>query len=358
MRIAQVSYTNEYQITYPEEYVWLGDNNVIKVESTDGNTAVGAEITITRTNDGVSRTIRHCSELHYIVFNLNDLLLNIYNGGMTYDVTVKCLNWGIYDGQIRFGLKILKGKSFTNRSHGAERTIYTYNLSDLNKLQLWCHKDGVISCGTTNYTVHQGYNALNLDNVITHSGDYTLCFFAQSVVPLLAINTFNVTTSSAKVELSLNNTTAPTTNATKGDIWSDSKFTTNQYCIDLHVVESCSDFDVIKLRYYNTDGMLRYIAGKIMSETIDVKTELYKQFDLSVYRNIPRRYMTANDRKIKIVFDDIQRDAYLSDILLSDSVQFLNYDGEWYDCVIANSAITATNEDSEDYELEVILNNE
>lgn len=357
MRIAEIGYGNTYRITYPERYVFTNDNNYIRIESVDNHTPLGAEITITNQSTAEQKTLKHNSELWYIVFDLNDTIRNIYDGQqMTYSVQVKALNWGIDDGEFSFVINILDGKSVTDRSHGAEETIYVFDDDDLAKLQIWSNITGISAINGLNLPVYFGYNALNLEGHI-HEGTNTMCFIPQSDVHQIEITGFTqVKNTSARLNFSFNSTTSAGPNETKGDIWTDSKYTTSGYSIDIVKIDSCSDFNGMKFRYKNSDGCVRYAYGKIKSTETTTKSENYTVLDASVFKRIPHRILTSDSRTATVAFDQIKRNAFLTDILLCQNVEFQNYEGEWYTCTIEDNSIKNSSDEAEDYELKFCLN--
>lgn len=357
MRIAEFGYNNNYRLTYPERFIFTQDNNYIRIESVDNHTPIGSEITIVNQATAEQKTLKHNSELYYIVFDLNDTIRNLYDGQqMTYSVHVQALNWGIPDGEFSFTINILDGKSFTDRSHGAEETIYVYDDEDLTKLQLWSNLTGLAAINGLNIPIYYGYNALNLEGHI-NEGVNTMCFIPQSDIHQIEITAFTqVKNTSARLNFAFNSTTASGTNETKGDIWPDTKYSTTGYCIDIIKIESCSDFNGMKFRYKNTDGCIRYAYGKIHSTETTSKAENYTVFDASVFKNIPHRIITSDSRTATVAFDQMKRNAFFADILLCQNVEFQNYEGEWYTCTIEDNSIKNSSDEAEDYELKFCLN--
>lgn len=352
---------NTVYVTYPNETIWLNDNNCIKIMSTDGS-KVGATITLTNLATTESKTLFYNSDLTYLVFILDDLLKNLYNGGFSYGVNVVVYDDSVNVGYFSFELMCLNGKSFSNKAHGSTRTIYCYESDDLYKLQLYLPAAGTLTVNGTNFNVSAGYNALNLQNAITNYGEYMMCFTnGDSPITTTTITSvYPIYYNSATINLNFSGGSGaiPTTDEKRGDVWYP-KFDTSSYCIRLIYTKICDDYNVMKFKYYDCDGLTRYLAGRIINENISANGSTYYNIDSSiVYKNIPHRFITENETVVKIAFVGIRRDSYFNEIILSDKIWFKNYDGEWCECIINSDNIEVDSNDDNDYEIEFTINKE
>lgn len=346
---------NTITVTYPDENVWLGDSTFIEIDAPD-YMHVGADITIRQEATGVTRHLRHISELHHIVFSLDDTLQSLYKYGIrTYTVMVTLLDDIFTEGTFSFAFDLFDGKSLPNRSHGAARTFYVYDDEDLQKFQLFTLASGNLSVGGVSFVGAKGYNAFDLRAVAT---EYltTACYSngakGNSGVTITGVVPQAV---SAQVQLSFSDSSGDVPDDEKkgGDIWADTKTSNDRYCMDIIRPSYCADYNTFKVRYLDSDGLERVMMGKILEETTDTEGEYYRSpMNDGVYRNISRRYITYTKKVCKVAFADVAKTAYFSDISMSPKVWFRNYAGEWLECSLNSSEITASSDDMQDYEIE------
>lgn len=353
----------QWNIKYPESTIWLQDNNVIRVDGTAAGT--GVEIDITANASGEVRTLRYMGQLSYIVFSLDDTLLNLYHqGSMSYSVTIRVYRNMVLDGTFSFPITLLNGKSYPNRSHGADRTIYIYHPEMLRKIQLWSDTAGVLNVHNEPVEIRAGYNAINMTQLITYQGVHRCCFSTGSSIPSTQIESVNpITPNSAVINLSFVSYTPGSRvdemSAKGGDVWDETKYDTDNWCIDIVYDVPCGDANTLIFHYLNADGFDRYIAGKILDETIKNDREPYfRMSDSTNIRNYPLSHVTSDQRTVRVGFEDIAKDAYLIDICSSPLIEYINYAGEWEPCVCATDKLSVGADDSQDYEIEFFLNRE
>ena len=349
-----------FSVTYPDANVWLYDNNVVKIETTAANTTVGAEIIVTALSSNITRTLRYIGDMNSIVFSLNDTLLNMFSGGRSFQASMTLYANGTASSQFGFTFNVFEGKSYPNRSHGAERTIYLYGSNTLIKVQLWATVAGQMTLNGNTLNLTEGYNAFDLRSILTDCGTYVGNFTVGNTYLLTTIdNVSDLTPSSGVVNITstLYNDT-PSTRAKSGGIWKSDDFNPDSYQITFVNDCSCENYDYVLFRYVNADGFERFIAGKLLDETASQEVEQYYRLDTEIYRNRPYNHITGTGDTIKVGFEDVERNAYLMDILTSPVVEYLNYAGEWQRCTIEDSDITVTSSDTQDYELTFCINRE
>lgn len=355
---------NGTTITYPDGTVWIGDNMPLSVS--DQNYTVGADIVITDMSSLRTKRLVHVSELRNLMFSLNDSVRSLFHyGGCDMNVKVTVYTDGFHNGSFGFNIKVLEGKTIPNRKHGSTQTVYAYSNDDLYKMSFIFAGSGQLHVnGTSIPVVNPGYNSFDFRSLITHSGTYTLCYRygekgggtdTTTNVEITDVNTLTPFSGIANLKFTSIDDQPVKDDIKGGGIWKDEQINIADYCIDLVWEESCDDFDFFKVRYYDTDGCVRFLGGKIESETVDSKQDNYYRSDNYVYRNISRKHIKDMSGTVKVVYPDLKRNSYWSDILLADRIDFLNYDGEWIECSISTSKATVKSDDSDDVSIEYQL---
>lgn len=363
-------------VTYPDVTSYLKDNLTLAVEGTFGNQKVGAEITVTNAATGMSRTLRYLSDMNRLVFPLNDTFMSLAGeGSITHNVTVTLYDGGTVVGSFGFDTDIVNGQTLPLRRHGSTRTVYAYSTDDIRKVQLLFPASGAVSVGGCSFIVpYEGILGLDLRGCITGNGDWSLCYNSQAkdskaehapeavedthgYISIVDVN--HITPTAATAQLWFADTSGDIDpNADKGGgVWDDEKFYLDSYCVTIVYNEPCdTGFDFFKVRYTDTDGCIRYLGGKILEQTTARDAENYYRLDTdSVLRNISRRYINSSNGAVKIGYDSLRRDSYWTDILLSDKVEFLNYNGDWVECSVSSTKVTVKSEQSEDVTIEYEL---
>lgn len=350
-----------FEITFPDTTAYLHDNILIKLKSVI-NQPVGAEIRITDLASNQYRKLKYLSETSEIVFSLNDSIRSLYHDSMGFNVTLRLFENGLYKTAYGFYFDVLNGRTLPLRRHGSTRTIYAYDEDDLNKVGFIFPASGNLSVnGNILPIVSGGYSSLDLRPYVTNAGEYQLCFqagvkggvsSAESIVKI--VNVGDVTPFSGVAQLQFADTSGDIPDGDKGgSIWKDDQFNLENYCVNLIYNSVCDDFNVFKVRYLDTDGITRYLGGKIVEETTESKGENFYRMDISTpIKDISRRYLTECADTVKVAYSDLRRDSYWSDILLADKVEFLNYNGDWFECSVKTSKVTVSSEESQDVELE------
>lgn len=356
----QTATIGNFEITYPDTTAYLHDNLLIKVKS-NANLPVGAEIQLTDLASNKYRKLKYLSETSEIVFSLNDSIRSLYHDAMSFNITMRLYENGIYKTAYGFYLDILNGRTLPLRRHGSDLTIYMYRHEDLSKVGLILPASGSLSVNNCQFSVVSGgYKAINLSDCITATGEYDLCYNSQEkggVITESVVKIVNVESTSpfgAVAQLQFADTSSEIPSGDKGgSIWKDDNFSLESYCIKLIYQEACDDFDFFLCRYLNTDGVMRYLGGKVVEETTESKGENFYRMDISTpIRDISRRYLTECADTVKVAYSDLRRDSYWSDILLANKVEFLNYNGEWFECSIKTSKFIVSSEESQDVELD------
>lgn len=357
MREITISNTN---VSYPDQLTWLHDNISIVLEA--NGYGVGANIMVTNTASGQYRKLSHYSELERIVFPLNDTYLSLYTDSDEFNVTIDVYENGVLADSFGFTHKVYNGTSLPLRAHGSARTVYAYDDDDLYKIQMLFPATGHLNVNGNSYSVTNiGIMGFDLRSAVNENGTYPMCYFSGTNPQGTSVNITNIKnitpfSAVAELEFQIGSGVVPDDYKQKGDIWADSKFTSGQYCVNLIYEEACDNFNFFKVRYLDTDGCLRYLGGKIISDTTKASGDNYFRLDTdSVYRNISRKYISESSGTVKVGYTSLRRDSYWNDILLADKVEFLNYNGEWVECSVATDSVTVKSDESEDVTLEFQL---
>lgn len=363
-------------VTYPDAIAWLHDNITVTLEGTLGNQKVGADITVTNTATGGTRTLRYLSELNTLVFPLNDTFMSLRRDDSTYNVVVKLYNGALSAGSFGFDTDVVNGQTLPLRRHGSTRTIYAYSSDDLRKIRVYYPASGAVSVGGCSFLIpYEGIIGLDLRGCVTSDGVWSMCYSSEAkdseaehvqdpveksthgYISIVDVN--SITTTSAVAQLWFADTSGEVDpNSDKGGgVWNDEKFPMDSYCIRLVYEEPCdTGFDFFKVRYTDTDGCLRYLGGKILEQTTGREAENYYRLDAdSVLHNISRKHTKSSNGTVKVGYDSLRRDSYWTDILLSDKVEFLNYNGDWVECSVVSDEVTVTSSESEDVTIEYEL---
>ena len=361
MRQQTVLTTN---VIYPNDTVFVGDNVFISLS--DSVYPTGAVIALTNMATLKTIELTYISELKNLTIDLTDSVRRLHQvGGCTMNCKVKVYSDKFYSGTFSFNFDTLDGKSLVHRQHGSTRTVYLYDPEDLTKVNLFFIGSGSFRTGNTSVPIiYNGRNSLNLSSWITGEGEYTGCYCYKckggggggggiDETSRVEIVDAAVTINSALVSLTYHDVDSqpPKEDVKGGSVWADSKLNLADYCIRFIYQNHCDDFDFFKVKYYDTDGCLRYLGGKIINETTESKRKNYLGIRDSIFKDVSQKHIESSSIQVKVAYEDLRRDSYYSDILLAENVWFENYDGEWMPCSVADSKITVKSEDSADVEI-------
>lgn len=350
MRIKNVS---GYTIEYLNDIAWLYDSNKIKIS---GSTA-GFNVKILVQNpDGDQNQLEYTTRTKTITFILDDNLKYLWskgNGDWSYTIFID-------DSQLfSFGTKVLNGKSFLNKTHGSSDVLYLYDINtvyDSRYIEIYAPNDGRLVCNGVSYNVNYGWNRIYILNLgISQTGDYDILLTDRNADSITAF----VVSDFAK---------KPPISTIKWDyqlqshetiIWGGTLFEREKYIFPMtfkfHYEDLCPS-DVV-LRYTNQDGCLRHISGKLLEEKDEFEpTRLNNVVRSEQYKFNPTFTNNNNSKTLKIGLYDIEAGAEINDIIFSDTLQILDIDNEWRDCVLKTNTVTNyKNNGFENIEFEVII---
>lgn len=341
------------EVKYPDELVWKNDSTAIEIS---GSSNTGGQI-IVQCPTGESYTLEYYSDQQRLLFYLDDAIKALYADNIgAWNCQVTAFDQGIPIGDVYFNFFVLNGKSFITRSHGISSTIYIYNPDELYKIQVFSPQQGEAACGAYTFPLYYGLNQFNLSSAILRSGEYQLCLRDSSQTParVYVSGVENFTPNDAVVHFDIYG--VPLVNETHGgDVFSPNKLI-YPICHKIIYQNHCDDFSFGEIRYTDLDGMTRYLGGKVISDTDDVKTESYITSDVEVYKTNPNRYIINRTKTIKLGLFNIDKNAYPHDLINSDSIYYRGWDGQWYSCTLKTTNLVREDEETYDFNIEIIVN--
>lgn len=349
MRNTQVG---NYYIEYPEQIVWLNDKTTLKVSTSDDN--LGVKVTVI-TPDGGTRDMEYHSEMTELYFILDDCLKALFNENLSpWTVQVTMFDEGIPIEQFAFQMNVFPGTSFTTRTHGSAPIINIYNLDELTKLQIFTPYDSTITIGQTSQTAYAGIAQLNLSSIITQEGEYQICLRSANALPPVAYIVNDIYKTPLTHNLVWEAIVSEEPNVTfGGDIWTqDSKIF--PICYTLKYQDHCDDYNFVELKYYDTDGCVRYLGGRAIEEVDNSKDESYNTTNTDVWNIAPHRWREENSKTIKIGFSNIDRESAPKDIMYSNQIWVRSLSsGEWENCNIKSTSFKTNKDEIFDFEIEI-----
>jgi len=296
---------------FPDEVIFANDRNTITLQYIGaGDDTVGAALTFTN-QQGKTANLMYNSEQPYLLFNLFSTIKNLMGNENYTVVTVSgSVICGELSGNITpFVLKCVDGRTLHTRSHNTERIIYYYDRSDLEGFQFLMLDGGTINFSNT----QSGINKINLSNNL---GDFVV----------------NI----------VDGGTARSVMAKRVEIGGESGYNTD-------CGEGESVGGLLKVRYCNTDGCIRYLRGKITNRKRGVGLSEWRADDL--IRHTPNAMITSTTDEITVGFPSVERESYAEDILFSPIIEYLNLNNEWQPCVISSKTLNLKEWDTNDIEI-------
>lgn len=296
---------------YPNICTFVNDRNTITLKYTGaGNNTVGGAFTLTN-QQGTAVNIAYNSEQQYLVFNLFSVLKKLMNNDVYSVVTV---SGTVVSGETAtniqpFTLKCIDGRTLHSRPHCSERIIYYYDNTELNGVEILSLEGGTVG----GYTVQAGISKFNLSH---HTGDFVIMQTDGDTTHLYSFK--------------------------KSVIGGESGYNTD--CGDGESVGG-----LLKVRYINIDGCLRYLQGKITNRKRSVNYNEWRADEL--VRHTPNGMITQTTDEVTVGFPSVARESYAEDILFSPIVEYLNENNEWQPCVISSKIVNLKDWSENDIEI-------
>ena len=343
-------------VNYPDSNAFLNDNNYIEVILPRENMEV--HYTFYNVNTGASLgDFTYRTPFKKLKISLNNIFNYMTN---RYDESSKIINMAIYipeysDTNAVFPslpFKILKGTSYPDRTHGT-LFFYIYDGDDPSNTEIYFPTNGTITIdGGLTQNVMAGINYIDLSSISgegTHKINFTTSSFSPSV-QIISFDPVNENDFTVNINYIENDGNVPFTYI--GDLLQKDLQTLSDYNIYFDLVTTCAN-NIFEIKYYDADGCIRYLAGKItqITSSANQKNLLYEQ---DVYSNIPNYIYNDEQKDVTVVFDNIKHDAHIEDLLQSVGIWYMNNDYQWFKCQLSTKNIK--NVDDSDYELTFTIN--
>lgn len=331
-----------YTIQYPEEICWLKDNNSILITSSYG--AFAASITIKSPLNTLEDTItiNHTTSMKEILFDLDECLRYLYKptgpsmlGLWSIEVN---LDGGSFQNFFSFNVQVYDGVSFSTKTHGTSSRINIYDTDDLTNVYIYSPAAGEAVVGNSTYPIQAGINILDLSAAVTNTT--TLCLRSSLTYPPISSITGDVALSpySSDIYFTAEEQEDPGTMA-GGSLWDRKQVF--PFCYEIHFEMPCDNFPFAYIRYINSDGVYRYIGGKVLSIDDNSTLDSYNLPRTLIYNTAPR-YTITESTKVLHIGCDVTPEEELSDILYSSKLWIKDINGNWTDCCLSKTNLTNT----------------
>lgn len=305
MRIVQ--FNNGITCEIPNYAIFTGDKNLVRFNYSSGSISARVQIG----ND----IQQYESRLSDITFDIGDLLKRNRINNDQISVTISCSLSGSTFETRSFDCRVMLGKTLPHRFHGSQNIItYVDAFEDLQEVEMYASVAGVWSDNDTDPA------SIEVENPCIEYIDLTSMVFPGGEIVL----NFN-----------------GSANAYFGYAWDPYAFRNNKY----RFVKKCIPENGIKIYYYNTDGCLRVCVGKITG--VNTSQNITNYIDVGVVKNEPNFVVDGNETEFTVVFDDVQSNEYLEDIVFSQRIYYIDANNEEREMCLSSSGMKTTNETKE-----------
>lgn len=278
--------TKTATVTIPENVVWKGDRNIVKVVLSDTTDTVKVKVTLTNTDDNIS--LEFASSFNWLTLDITDIVRQITltkDDQTAISVKVTATDTGGTETQVTLNedFYVHEGRTLGGRRHGANCIIRAY---------------------TSAHPVVEVYN-----------GEYIEDFDTSAATPAADGNYYTSWTSGGGMLDPLNGL----------------KFVQGQEQY-VKVKEVCEPAKAVWLKFWNTDGCERIVAAKPMMFAETSKGVQYASDYPAV--NIMAEVKTQIGRTLTLGIPDVEYAEYLTDIALSDKVEWSMEASEWWPCTV------------------------
>ena len=341
---------------YPNENAFLNDNNYIEVVLPQEQLTVKYTF-INYADNSTLGEFAYKSPFKSVKISLNSIFNYMTDRYNETNASISC-HFSIVVGSSEYTLpialffKILKGTSYPDRTHGT-LFFYIYDGDDPSNTEIYFPTNGTITIdGGLTQNVTEGINYIDLSSISdegTHKINFTTSSFSPSV-QIISFDPVNENDFTVNINYIENDGNLPFTYI--GDLLQKDLQTLSDYNIYFDYVTTCAN-NIFEIKYYDADGCIRYLAGKItqITSSANQKNLLYEQ---DIYNNIPNYIYNEEQKDVTVVFDNIKHDAHIEDLLQSVSIWYMNNDYQWFKCQLSTKNIK--NVENSDYELTFTIN--
>lgn len=304
---------NSITVDYPAEIMFEKDNNFVQISTTQDD--IDASITIKDSDGNTLDTLFYASQVKSMSFRLTTCLkaINRFNEELTF--VVAATDSSLIRFRYEFTGILYHGKTLPYRSHGSTLT-YRYSMREevqSNPIQIYAQEDAhIVWADGTEWDIVKGINEIEKTEIESHGKSFTA---HTDGVKVLIGNTWNQTV-------------------------------TYDYQVNFIEDSICTDSPTILILWMDTDGCLRETVAKVNSQTDKTSSEAYYNWNDTITK-VPRRYVESISSEITIGIVNIKPTEYMHDIIQSEEVYMVGYNGERVDVFVSTKDITATEETDE-----------
>lgn len=279
-------------VTIPENVVWNGDRNIVKVVLSDTTDTVKVKATLTNTDDNVS--LEFASSFNWLTLDITDIVRQITltkDDQTTISVEVTATDTGGTETQVTLNedFYVHEGRTLGGRRHGADTVIRYYS----------------------------GMQA----QVEVFNGGYIEDFDIQSATAAPNGRYYYMWTSGGEFLDPLN----------RDGVGGHEQF--------VAIKEMCEPPIAVWLRFKNTDGCERIIAARPASIKETAAGVQYPADYPAV--SIGSEIKLSVERTLAVTVPEVEYGEHLTDIALADTVEWSMEGGEWWPCVVKSVTYAA-----------------
>lgn len=276
-------------LAYPDAYVWAGDNMIITATGTTDPVALKLVIGYGQAN---YRTLEYHSISTFLAIDMRSAVIAYCesNGYGNVSIQTTVYEGGVTQGVIyTTGMFIFHGITRADRYHGSSEYILqpVMPASDNNPVDSVTE---LFALGAGTYVGAGSGTAPTGCSIVGYTGCTGSCGFVYT---------------SAQIVGDFNNPEIVT--MVKNEVEK----------VD------CLPENGIIMRYYNTDGCIRYAIGRVISRSVKVTREAYNPA-LSELNMLPSAIKTAQHVTIRVGFENVRKSQHLDDMFLSEHIYIVN----------------------------------
>lgn len=364
---------NGIEIEYPEQNIFLHDENNVKITATVGSDPIniGYDMLVINYSTGQRRKLSYRSTFSpTVIVPLQETINSLYkdeDGKCGLSISLQVYINNVLYGQRVWGHTVFKGRTLSYKMHGGNKVMHVYNPDELQNIQIFSNTTMALYFGSHPFHIMNGLNTINLSGYITDPGVYKLCFSPSTNASVSIVMVSNITPWNGIAVLEYDNGTP----SDSGEVRIPSLYRGDAITNCLTIVygygiseygEACdssaSDGQWVEIRYRDTDGARRYLAGKVISDELEYDPMDYNRLEPFLLFKKPLRHVQAFRTNITVGLADLERASGFDEVLLSDDIEWRSdvTNMEWRPCKIEDSIIRNGSQDRYDMELSMTVN--